>query len=177
MTQTDSINSPLSLYRHCPKCGGSFEYHGGNHLKCMDCSYNYFVNQAPTAGILVVNENNEVLLAKRKFDPKKGTWQSVGGFVGLDENLEQAVAREAKEELGISVRIKDFLTSFPENYTFGGVDVPFLAIYFLAESDSDAPLQPSDDVEEVRYFSRSELSKLDVTYPALKEFLLQYLEK
>lgn len=175
MTQADSLTSPLKQYKFCPKCGGDFDHRGGNHLKCQNCSYNYFVNQAPTAGIIVVNEKNEVLLAKRKFDPKKGTWQSVGGFVGLDESLEQAVAREAKEELGVSIKIKGFLTSFPETYNFGGVDVPFLAIYFLAELDSDKPLQPTDDVEEVRYFSRAQLSELDVTYPELKKFLLAYL--
>lgn len=175
--QTNSLMSPLVQYRYCPKCKGAFDYLGNNHLKCHKCSYDYFVNQAPTAGIIVINENHEVLLAKRKFDPKKGTWQTIGGFVGLDESLEQAAIREAKEELGVSVRIKDFLISFPENYMFSGVDIPFLGVYFLAEFDSDAPLRPSDDVEEVRYFSRSKLSELDITYPALKEFLLQYLEK
>lgn len=174
--QTDSSISPLHLYKFCPKCAGAFDHRGGNHLKCQNCAYNYFVNQAPTAGVIIVNDDGEVLLAKRKFAPYQGTWQLVGGFVGLDETLEQAAVREAREELGVPVTVKGFLMSFCDNYAFGGVDVPFLGICFLAELQSDAPLRPSDDVAEARYFSRSQLQNLDVTYPELKKFLLSYLK-
>ena len=90
------------------------------------------------------------MMAKRKFEPKKGTWQSIGGFVGLDESLEEAAIREAKEELGVTIQTDSYLGSFPEIYEFGGVAVPFLAIYF----------------------TRDELQKLDITYPALRELLL-----
>ena len=76
-----------------------FAYHGGNHLKCETCEYSYFVNQAPTAGLVIFDEAGRVMLAKRKFEPYKRTWQSVGGFVGLDEPLEAAAIREAEEEL------------------------------------------------------------------------------
>ena len=41
--------------------------------------------------------------------------------------------REAKEELGVNIEIDNYLGSFPEIYEFGGVAVPFLAIYFTAK--------------------------------------------
>lgn len=174
MIQSDLPNSPLKQYKFCPKCGGNFKHQGGNHLKCEQCSYNYFVNQAPTAGVLIFNDKNEVMLAKRKFDPKKGTWQSVGGFIGLDEKLEDALAREAKEELGVDIKIKHYLGSFPESYEFGNVAVPFLAIYFIADIAKGIP-KVADDVEEIRYFSADELKDLDVTYPELRTMLIRYM--
>lgn len=175
MIQSNVPSSPLKKYKFCPKCGGNFEHQGGNHLRCDQCSYNYFVNQAPTAGVLIFNEKNEVMLAKRKFEPKKGTWQSVGGFVGLDEDLETALAREAKEELGIEVKMRQYLGSFPENYEFGGVAVPFLAIYFIVDIVSGTP-RPADDVEEIRYFGVDELADLDITYPELRTMLVSYMQ-
>lgn len=174
MIQSTLPNSPLKQFKHCPKCGGDFSYRGGNHLKCQQCSYSYFVNQAPTAGILIFNDKNEVLLAKRKFEPKKGTWQSVGGFVELDEKLEDALIREAKEELGVNIATKQFLGSFPENYEFGGVSVPFLAMYFVADIVSGTP-QVADDVAEVRYFAVEELADLDITYPELRTMLVAHM--
>lgn len=111
------------------------------------------------------------MMAKRKFEPKKGTWQSIGGFVGLDESLEEAAVREAKEELGVNIEIDNYLGSFPEIYEFGGVAVPFLAIYFTAKIIDGNP-KPNDDVAEIDYFTRDELQKLDITYPALRELLL-----
>ena len=38
------------------------------------------------------------MMAKRKFEPKKGTWQSIGGFVGLDESLEEGEYRALSDK-------------------------------------------------------------------------------
>lgn len=123
---------------------------------------------------MIFDEAGRVMLAKRKFEPYKGTWQSVGGFIGLDESLEAAAIREAEEELGVAVRIENFLGSFPEVYEFGGVAVPFLAIYFVAKIVDGEP-RPSDDVAEIGYFTREELAELDITYPDLRRLLVDYM--
>ena len=56
----------------------------------------------------VVNDDNEVLLAQRpKGKRLAGSWEFPGGKVEADESPEAALARELKEELGISVRHED----------------------------------------------------------------------
>ncbi|UCG57383.1 MAG: NUDIX hydrolase [Phycisphaerales bacterium] len=42
-----------------------------------------------------------VLLINRKYEPYQGKWVFPGGFIELDEELEDAVARELKEEAGL----------------------------------------------------------------------------
>ena len=44
----------------------------------------------------------EVLLINRKHEPYKGKWAVPGGFIEMDEELEDAVARELQEETGLT---------------------------------------------------------------------------
>lgn len=61
----------------------------------------------------VINENNEILLLKgSKNDPqfKKSFWYAVtGGVEVTDKNLEDTVAREVKEEIGLNVKESMYL--------------------------------------------------------------------
>lgn len=159
--------TPTEAYKYCPKCAGNFKHKGGNWLQCSQCDYNFFVNAAPTAGVFIFNDKGEVLLAKRKFDPYKGTWQVPGGFMHPNETAEEALHREIDEELGVKVQLGKFVSTIPDTYIYGGVALPFLGIYYTA-TVSEGEIKPKDDVEEVRFVNLEEARKLDITYPALR---------
>ena len=58
----------------------------------------------------------KVLLIQRALEPFKGRWALPGGFVRVDETLDEAARRELAEEAGL----KDVFLE--QLYTFGAVD-------------------------------------------------------
>jgi 8-oxo-dGTP diphosphatase len=63
-------------------------------------------NPTPTIDMIIVensNEKNRILLIKRGNDPFKGYLSLPGGFINYGEKAEDALRREAKEELSIKV--------------------------------------------------------------------------
>ncbi len=52
----------------------------------------------------IIIEEGKVLLIKRATSPYKDHWALPGGFVELGETLEEAVAREVKEETGLQTK-------------------------------------------------------------------------
>ena len=61
-------------------------------------------------------EDLQVLLIKRKHPPFEGMWAIPGGFVDIEESLEEAALRELEEETGVRDVYLEQL------YTFGAPD-------------------------------------------------------
>ena len=51
----------------------------------------------------------KVLLIERALEPFKGKWALPGGFVRVDETLDEAARRELGEEAGLDAVIRDSL--------------------------------------------------------------------
>jgi 8-oxo-dGTP diphosphatase len=54
----------------------------------------------------------EVLLIQRKYDPFAGMWALPGGFVDMDETVEESIVRELEEETGLKLNTLQQLHTF-----------------------------------------------------------------
>ena len=79
----------------------------------MSHTYEYPRPMVCTDIIIIAPDKGKkkILLIKRKNDPFKGTWALPGGFVEMEEDLEDAAKRELAEETGITLSsLKQFAT-------------------------------------------------------------------
>jgi len=60
-------------------------------------------------GVLILNEESQVLLTLRKLPPEAGCWSIVGGKLDYLETLQECAVREALEEVGVTVAIESLL--------------------------------------------------------------------
>lgn len=110
-------------------------------------------NPVPTVD-LIIQIDDAIVLIKRR-NPPLG-WALPGGFVDYGETLEQAAAREAKEETGLDVCLVGQFHSYsdpsrdPRHHTITTV--------FLATASS-LPTA-GDDAAEARLFNRDALPPL-----------------
>jgi 8-oxo-dGTP diphosphatase len=100
-----SLNPALEDAKFCPRCGSAAEVTFPRSIRCGTCGYGAFYNPKPVACTIPVNDNGDLYLMRRGFEPSRGLWTMPGGFVDLGESVEDAAIREAKEEIGVDVEI------------------------------------------------------------------------
>ncbi len=102
------------------------------------------------------NQDLQVLLVKRAHWPYEGFWALPGGFVQMDESLEESALRELEEETGVADVYLEQL------YTFGNpgrdprtrvITVAYMAVVSADQIDPRA----GDDATEACWWSMYEL--------------------
>jgi 8-oxo-dGTP diphosphatase len=101
----------------------------------------------------------KVLLIERALEPFKGRWALPGGFVRVDETLENAARRELAEEAGLKDLFLEQLS------TFGAVErdprerVVSVAHYALVKL-ADFSTKAATDAADAKWFPISKVPKL-----------------
>jgi 8-oxo-dGTP diphosphatase len=116
-------------------------------------------NPVPTIDI-ILSENsnsNKVLIIKREKDPFKDYFSLPGGFVNEGEKVEDAVRREAEEELLVKVEPIDILGVYsdPNRDPRGHI----MSITFIAKITS-GELKAGDGVAELRWIEINNLTNI-----------------
>jgi 8-oxo-dGTP diphosphatase len=135
---------------YCPRCGTLMERRfaeGRERDVCPACNFIFYRNPVPAVGVVVALDGN-VVLVRRKYEPRAGCWALPAGFMELGESAEDAAIRECHEETGLLVRIDHLLGV----YSFGeGQRTGLLIIY--AATATGGTLTAADDATEAGVFA------------------------
>lgn len=127
--------------------------------------YTYdYPRPAVTSDSVVLTFNGkeiEILLIQRGQEPYKGYWALPGGFMRMNETIEECTIRELREETGVD---NPYLTQFK---VFSDVDrdprgrVMTVASYALIKK---ADLKAGDDADKAEWFTMPEVSRMQLAF-------------
>lgn len=99
-----TFNHPLRLFQFCPKCGsGHFIENNKQSKRCETCGFVLYFNPKGAVVGIITNEKGDILVCRRAKEPAKGMLDLPGGFMDSFETAEEAIAREIKEETGLTI--------------------------------------------------------------------------
>ncbi len=152
------------MKEYCHLCGGINIVGKTQPWECSVCGNLSFLNASPTTALVLFDYKKRVLLTRRDIDPHKGKFDLAGGFVDLGETLEQAMHREAEEELGLSqadYSKPEYVASVALDYAFSHETKPVVSVTFAAKLLHKRQIHPQEDVKSVEYYTMDELKQMD----------------
>jgi NAD+ diphosphatase len=140
-------------HQFCGRCGAPTEAKPDERVRiCPKCRLSAYPRVAP-AIMALVRRGSELLLARgRHFPP--GMYSALAGFVEPGESLEQCLAREVEEEVGVQISNTRYFASqswpFPHS----------LMIAFVCDWTSGEVKPQESEIEDAKWFDVLQLPKL-----------------
>ncbi|HXH20922.1 MAG TPA: NUDIX hydrolase [Dehalococcoidia bacterium] len=145
-------------FLYCPLCGQpttSREIGGREREYCEACKRPYFLNPVAAAAAVIL-EGDRILLCRRNSSVFRGRWSIPAGFCEEDETIEECAAREAREELGLEVEVRELIDA---NSGFEVEGRPVVGVYYRVEPRG-GKIEPGDDVDGARFFPLDDVPDL-----------------
>ena len=137
-------------HRFCPNCGTAAEIaEAGYSRRCPSCGAVHFPRTDPVV-IMVVSSGDRLLLGRHAGWPSR-RYSVLAGYVAPGETLEEAVAREVREESGVEVLDPRYVASQPWPFPSS------LMLGFEARSDGGEPTPGDGELEDVRWFGLADV--------------------
>jgi NAD+ diphosphatase len=139
-------------HRFCSACGQpSTIVEAGLTRVCPSCGAEHHPRTDPVV-IMLVTDGDRLLLGRQASWPS-GRYSALAGFVEPGEALEEAVAREVREEAGVIVGPPRYVTSQPWPFPAS------LMLGFTAPYESGEAEIRDDELQDVRWFERAEIEE------------------
>jgi NAD+ diphosphatase len=155
--------------RFCGRCGSPMiALQGGHVMQCTACAHQQFPRLDP-AVIVLVTDGERALLGRQPAWPP-GRYSTVAGFVEPGESLEDAVAREVREETGVIVDEVAYHSSQPWPFPSS------LMLGFTASArQTDIDLS-DEELEDARWFTRAQLAAGEIALPTTHSISFRLIE-
>ena len=160
--------------KYCLRCKSALKKSKKTVLVCATCDFHYYIDPQPTNAAILTNKNGEILLIKRKADPKPGWWDLPGGFIDPGETIEESMMREIKEELKIEIDDLKYIDSTADFYLYDDFNHPTICAIFTGKIN-DQIIRPSDDAEEARFFAPDKIPFEKIAFPSLVTALKKFI--
>lgn len=158
-------------HRFCGRCGSpTVSAEGGHVRRCGNeqCGNQQFPRIDP-AVIVLVTDGERALLGRQAAWPP-GRYSTIAGFVEPGESLEDAVAREVREETGVEIDGVDYHSSQPWPFPSS------LMLGFTAHASRTQIRRMDDELEDVRWLTRSQIAAGEVALPTTHSISFRLIE-
>ena len=117
------------------------------------------------------------MLVRRGVEPRKGKWDTPGGFLEEGESPPDGLRRELLEETGLEIEPDQFLGALVDLYGDGPEAQYVLSLNWTAHILAGEPA-PADDISEIRWFAADELPGEDeIAFDSVAEIVERWREK
>lgn len=141
-------------HRYCGACGAATVAERAGHMRrCSneDCRRMHFPRTDPAVITLVIDGDRCLLARRRVWQP--GRRSTIAGFVEPGETLEDAVRREVKEEVGVSVGAVAYQGSQPWPFPAS------LMMGYRAWAEEASIAVDGDEIAEADWYRREDLAR------------------
>jgi NAD+ diphosphatase len=158
-------------HRFCGRCGTpTIATQAGHVLKCSDatCGLQQFPRIDP-AIIVLIHDGERALLGRQAAWPA-GRYSTIAGFVEPGESFEDAVAREVREETGVTVDVVDYHSSQPWPFPTS------LMVGFTAHAATTDVHLYDAELEDAQWFTREQMAAGEVALPTTHSISFRLIE-
>ncbi len=166
-------------YTHCHCCGHAYEQSQKPHteieIHCRHCNQITYKNPIPVAVLLIPTPTRRGLfLVQRGIEPKRGAFACPGGFMMEGESWKVAAAREALEEIHISIEDPEDTITLLD--VVGAPPFKRTLIFGLVRRRSAIRIDPFKESDEAldRVIVEHE-SRLPIAFPLHETMIKRYL--
>ena len=160
---------------YCSHCGSS-KLHKKKptedthkRIVCDECARVHYHNPTIICGC-IIEQGDKVALCLRAIEPQKNTWTIPAGYLEFGESTEAAAQREALEETGMEVEIRELYSVFNVQHMH--------QVYIIYRAQFVQKNQEmGHESLAVKWFTEQTLPAEQLAYPAIKTMLLRHAKE
>lgn len=161
-------------HQYCGRCSKQTIHRpGGYERYCQHCQLSFYPRISPSIIVLIKKEDKILMSRSPHFTP--GAYGLIAGFVEIGESIEDAVHREVKEEVGLTIKNLQYAGSqswpFPDS----------LMLAFTADYDSGEITIDTTELESAGWYRYDSLpggpsSSMSIARKLIEHFIAEQLQ-
>ena len=164
-----------SSLNFCSRCGSSLRFglvegEDRERLSCAECGHILYVNPRLVVTVLPITDAGEIILIRRGIEPGKGLWAQPGGFLEVDETVNQAAIRETLEETRLLVEPGELVGIYTR------LEAAVVTLAFEARIIGGTAA-PTPEATEVRAFAPEEIPWPGIAFSTTTWALRDWLDR